>query len=125
DAAHHRVGVDGLHADNAGFGSQLLDIGRYTGNQAAPADWNEHRVDGFGVLTQNLHTHRALTGDHIRVVEGMDEGELFLLFKLHGVLVGVGVAIADEHRFTAQCLYRIDLQAWRGRGHDNHRAAAE
>ena len=73
--AQHRVGVDGLHADHLDLGPHRLDVGGDAGDQPAAADGDEHRVDRALVLAQDLHRDRALAGDHVRVVEGVHEGQ--------------------------------------------------
>ena len=75
----HGIGVDGLDADDLDFRAQALDVGGDAGDQPAAADAAEHGVDRpvvARVLAQDFHADGALAGDHVGIVEGMDEGEL-------------------------------------------------
>jgi len=123
-ALDHGVGVDGLYADDADLGAQLLDVGGHAGNQAAAADGDEDGVDGTGVLAQDLHAYGALAGDDVRVVEGVDEGELFLRLQLLGVVVGVGEAFAVQHDFGLAGKNGVDLELGGGDRHDDDGPAA-
>jgi hypothetical protein len=38
------------------------------------------------VLAQDFHADGALAGDHVGIVEGVDEGQLLLLFQRQRVL---------------------------------------
>ena len=53
-------------------------------------------------LAQDLHADRALPGDHVRIVEWMNEGELPLARQLQRMLVGLIVVIAMQHGFAAE-----------------------
>jgi hypothetical protein len=76
------------------------------------------------MLTQDLHADGALAGDHFRVVEGMDEGQLLGLFEFQRMGVGIIVGIAEQHHFAAKSPDRFDLDPG-GRGrHDDDRPAA-
>ena len=43
------------------------------GDEPAAADGDEDRVDRRLALAQDLHADRALPGDHVRIVVGVDE----------------------------------------------------
>jgi hypothetical protein len=75
DRLHHGVGVVHLHADHLDLGAHGLDVAGHAGDQAAAADGDEHRVERPLVLAQDLHRDGALAGDHVGIVEGMDEGQ--------------------------------------------------
>ena len=66
-------GVDRLDADNFDFRAQPFHICGDAGNQSAAADGHKYRVQWFVVLAQDLHADRALPGDHVGIVVGMDE----------------------------------------------------
>ena len=76
ERALHGVRVDRLDADHARLGPKGLHVGGDAGDQAAAADGDEHGADRLVALTQDLHADRALAGDHVRVVVGMDEGQM-------------------------------------------------
>ena len=78
-----------------------------------------------GVLAQHFHGNRALASNHVRVVEGVDEGQAAFFFKLRGVGVGIRITVAVQHHITAECLDSINFELRRGGGHHNHGARAE
>ncbi len=63
----------------------MLEIDGHTGNQAAAADRDEHRIHIGGDLTQHFLGYRALSGDHLRVVVGMHEMHAGFFTQLHGM----------------------------------------
>ncbi len=102
DRAHHGVGVAGLHADDLDLRPHGLDIGSHPGDQAAAADRDEDRVDRPLVLAQDLHRHRALAGNHVGIVERMDEAQAALFLQLEGMAVGIGEAFAVQDHGARQ-----------------------
>ena len=54
-------------------------------------------VEPAGVLPEDLHPDRALAGDHIGIVERVDEGQAALDHQLGGALVALAVRLAGEH----------------------------
>ena len=46
------------------------------------------------MLPQHLHSHGALTGDHIGVIKGVNKGKPFLLLQQYGVCVCIRVTLA-------------------------------
>ena len=56
---------------------------------------------------------------------GMHKGQALLLLQLDRMLVGVGIALADQHGFAAQRAYRVDLDLGRGGRHHDHGAGAQ
>jgi len=124
----HGVGVEGLDPDDLDLGTQALDVGGHPGSQPAAADGAEDGVDRAvvaRVLAQDFHRHRALAGDHFRIVEGVDEGQLLGLFQFEGVGVGFVVGIAEQHDLAAAPLDGVDLDARRRGRHDDDRPAAD
>ena len=67
----------------------------------------------------------ALAGDHVGVVERMDEGQALLALQRQRVRVGVGVAVAVQHHLAAERLHGVDLELRRGHRHHDHGAAAQ
>ena len=120
----HRIGVGGLHADDPDVGAHLLHIRGDARDQTAAADCREDGVDRRLVLAQDLHADRAVAGDHVGIVEGVDEGEFLLALQFQRVVVGVGVAVAEQHDFGATSAHRVDLQLRRGDRHHDHGPAA-
>ena len=114
----------GLNADDFDIG--LDGLGRHgnAGDQPAAAHrhYNAVKVRAVG---QHLQGHGALAGDHVGVVEGVDEGKIFLgrqFFRIDG---GIIELIAVEHHFGAEFLGLLDLHEGRGRGHDDGGRHAE
>ncbi len=120
----HGIGILRLDADDPDFRPQPLDVGRHAGDQAAAADRNVDRMDRAGMLAQQLHRHRALPGDHVGIVVGMDKGRLRFLGQLGGVGAGLIVVVAMQDDLRAARRHRFDLDPGRGgRHHDGGRHA--
>jgi hypothetical protein len=66
-----------------------FDVIGYSRNEPAPAYGHKDRIQGTRALTQYLHGNGALTGDHVRIVVGVNKGQAFFLFQSSGMLVGV------------------------------------
>ena len=105
DGGLHGGGVVGLDADHLHVGPQELDVGGDAGREAAAADGHEDGLDGLRVLLQDLHPHRALAGDDVRVVVGRHIGEAAVRAEdlcmarrlVETVAVDHGVAAARPH----------------------------
>lgn len=101
----HGVRVVHLHANHLGLRAHRLEVVGHAGNQPAAANGNEHRVEPVAAqclqLAQHFHGNRALAGDHVGVVEGVDEGQALLLLQLHGMAVGVGIAVPMQQHLAA------------------------
>src|SRR2546425_7531063 len=85
DALLHRWAVRRFDADYANSWVVALDGHRYPGDQPAPADRHDHRVD-VGPVLHDLQAESALSGDELLIIEGVHVGEslrahqLFRLF---------------------------------------------
>ena len=123
--AQHGVGVFGLHADHFDLGAHCLDVSGDAGDEAAAADGHEDGIDRPLVLTQDFHRHRALTGDDMRVVEGMDESQAAFGLERLGVAVSVGVAVTVQHHLAAEGAHGVDLEFGCGDRHHDGGVAAE
>ena len=78
-----------------------------------------------GSLPQDFHADRALAGDHVRIVERMDEGELPFARERHRMLVRLVVVIAVQHGFAAKIDHGLHLDLRRRlRHHDRGRNPA-
>ena len=110
DRTQHRVGVGHLDSDDPDLGSYGLDVGADPRDQAASADGDKDGVDRSLMLAEDLHRDRSLSGDHIGIVERVNEGEPLRRLQVHRVKVGVGVAVPLQHHLAAQCPYRVDLE---------------
>ena len=67
----------------------------------AAADRDEDRVDRRLPLAQDFHADRALPGDHVGIVVGMNERGPRGLLQRQRVRVGVAVRIAVQHDLGA------------------------
>ena len=75
-------------------------------------------MNWLGPLVQDFHTHRALAGDHIGIVVGVDESQFLLFFQLARVGQSLVVGIAVQHDFGAAAPYRLYFDL-RGSGRHN------
>ena len=125
DRLDHGVGVVHLHTDHLDLGAHGLDEVGHAADQTTTANGHEHSVQRPGVLAQHFHGDRALAGDHVRVVKGVDEGQAVFFLQGHRVLVGVGVAVAEEHHLATELFDGVDLHLRGGGRHDDDRARAE
>ena len=57
---------------------------------------------GAGILPQDLHADRALPGDHVGIVERVDQGQAALARDTERVLVGMIEIVAVQHDFAAE-----------------------
>ena len=121
----HAGRVLGLDADDPDARIERFHVGRDACDQAAAADRHEDRVDRSRVLAQDLHADRALTRDHVRVIEGMDQRQVPLPRELDRMVVGVVEVVAVQHDLATEVEHRLHLDARRGlRHHDDRRYAA-
>ncbi len=71
-------------------------------------------------LAENLDRDRALSGDDVRIVEGMHEDQVALARKNQSALEGSVVVISVQDDFGAQVHHRLNLDVDRGlRHHDD------
>ena len=77
------------------------------------------------MLAHDLHAHRALPGDHFRIVVWVHEGERAFAFQPQRLGVRLGVRVAVQAHLGAARAHRIDLDARRGDRHDDGGAAAQ
>ena len=68
-----------MDPNHANLGLEGLEVGRNPRDQPAATDRNEDGIDRPGVLAEKLHRNGALPGDHVGIIEGMDELEAILL----------------------------------------------
>ena len=85
----HAGGVVGLDPDDLHVGAQELDEGRDPGREPAAADRHEHGRQRIGMLVQDLHPDRALAGDDVGIIVGVDEGQALLGLEFARMLVGL------------------------------------
>ena len=76
-----------LHADHLDARFDRFRRDRIAGDQAAAADGDDERLE-VRVRRQQFERDRALAGDDLIVIEGVDEGELLFLGQPHRVRGG-------------------------------------
>ena len=115
----HGVRIHRLHADDADFRPQVLDIGGNARRHAAPADGDKHGMDIAWMLAQNFHGNGALPCDDIRVVKRGDVHAACFLNEIKRMLPCITEGFAGKHNLTTQPLHSLDLDGGRGYGHDD------
>ena len=108
-----------LDADNLHFRAQVFQIGANTRNQTAPAHRHKNRVQRIGVLSNDLHPDRALTGNDIGIIKRVDERVAFRVDEFHRMRKGVVKTVALQNDFRASTLHGINLDRRRIRAHHN------
>mmetsp|Transcript_1502 Transcript_1502/g.3844 ORF Transcript_1502/g.3844 Transcript_1502/m.3844 type:complete len:382 (-) Transcript_1502:346-1491(-) len=125
----HARGVGSLDAVDLDCGTYLFDVGGDTGEHPTSAAADKDGIDRLAnALFQYFECNRTLSGDHKRVVERMYHRQPLLELQplsLHGRLVVIVPDKSYFHRLAAVLPHRIYLDARRGEGHANDRAAAE
>ena len=119
-----RVRALGLHADDLHAGVDLLDARGHAGKQAAAAGRHDDDVRR-GQIAEDLEAERALTGNDLGVIVGVQERGVLLLADLAGFGVGVVIAVAREHNGGTVALRGLRLGDGRGLGHDDRGRDAE
>ena len=119
-----RVRALGLHADDLHAGVDLLDARGHAGKQAAAAGRHDDDVRR-GQIAEDLEAERALTGNDLGVIVGVQERGVLLLADLAGFGIGVVIAVAREHNGGTVALRGLRLGDGRGLGHDNRGRDAE
>jgi hypothetical protein len=114
-AAHRRVGI-GLHAVDDDVGALRRDRRGDAGDQAAAADRGDHRID-LGAVFQDFQADGALAGNHQRIVEGVDQGQILFRGVGQGEFLGLAVAFAGTQYRRAQRFGALDLGHRRAHRH--------
>jgi len=115
------LGLDPDHADVPVTGRQR---GRDPGDQPATADRDEDGVEAGGLLGQ-FEADGPLSGDHVGVVEGVDERQSSLLGEFQRVLVGPLVDLPLDDDVGAVPPRRVDLRGGRHLRDDHCRVDPE
>ncbi len=122
----HCIGIVRLDADDPDLREEIFHVRTDAGDQPSAAHGDEDCVDLIArALTQDLHSDRALSGDDVRIVERVDEGELAISSERERVVIGMIVVIAIEHGFPAEIDDGLHLDLRRRlRHHDRRRNAS-
>ena len=116
EAVHHARCALCLHADDFHRGLECLHGVGHAACQSAAADGHEYHVD-VGVLVQNFHADRALSGNHHLVVKRMDERHVLFFVELSGLGIGIIVDAWHEADFSPHFSGGLHLADWGARGH--------
>ncbi len=122
DGPLHGGRTDRLHADELGFGGELLENRGYARSQPAAADGHQQVVDIEIGVFEYFQPHRPLPFHDQHVVERVHEGGLVHSLVFHRGVVGVVVGVAhklDRHPFLAEHPDLLHLLGGRGRGHED------
>ena len=118
--------VLGLDADHPDLRIQRLRIRGDTSDQTTATDRHHDAPDLIAMaLAQNLHGNRALSGDHIRIVERMHEAQPFDLLKFARMRVGAVEVVAMQDNFATEVGDGLQLDARCGCRHHDHCAQTE
>ena len=117
-------GAFGFDAEHPSPRAQILHIGANAGDQAAAAHRHEHRVR-TGMLVHDLHPHRALAGDDLRIVVWMHRDEALRLGQSLGLRRRLVVAVPVEYDFGTEAQDGVDLDVRRVAAHDDVRLKAQ
>ena len=71
----HGVGIDRFHTNNVDLRPETFHISGHATNQAAAADREVDDIRAFGALTHHFEPDGALSGNHLGVIEGVNEGQ--------------------------------------------------
>ena len=97
-------------AVDAAAGTSRLHGGGHPGDEASASDADDDHIDVRHVLDQ-FEPERAVSGDDLRVVEGMHEGEAFHVSKTLHLRKRVTDVRAMEHDPRPVAEARVDLRA--------------
>jgi hypothetical protein len=120
---HRRCGA-ALHPQDLHLRSQCLDRRRHTRDETAAADGDHHRIE-VGDLVEDLESHRPLTSDDFRILEGVDKGEVVLVTQLVGVSQHLIEALSVELDTGPQLAGAGDFDQRCGLGHHDQRLGAD
>ena len=90
-----------LHTYYTHRGLERLNRKSHTAGQSATANGHKYDVD-VGIFVQYFHTHGALSGNDLLVVEGVDKRHVLLLVQLHGFGVSIVVHARHQANFSAK-----------------------
>ena len=121
----HAGRVVRLHADHLDLRPEGLHVGRHPCYQAAATHGHEDGMQGVAVLAHDLHGHRALTGDDLGVVVGVDEAHALRGHQLLSVGEGLVIGVAVQHDLCAETTHGVHLDTGGGLGHDDTGAHAQ
>src|SRR5579884_506481 len=117
-AALHGGGAGGFDADDADGWVASLERHGDTGDEPAAADRNDDHLH-LGEILIDFQAKRALAGDELEVVEGVNQGEPTLLYQLECLLVRLVPDTAVQDDLGAVPLRRLDFGRSGVLGHDD------
>ena len=98
----HAGGVFRLDTDDPDVRIEVFHIDGDTGDQTSAADRHEDRIDMATRLAQHLDTDRALSRDHIRIIERMNEDQVALPGQRQRPLERTVVIVSVDHELRTE-----------------------
>ena len=120
----HAGGIFRLDTDDPDVRIEVFHVDGDTGDQASAADRNEDRIDMATRLAQHLDTDRALSGDHVRIIERMNEDQIALPRERQRALERAVVIVSMNHNLPTEVDDRLHLDVRRRLRHHNDRRNA-
>ena len=114
-----------FNSDDLHVGPQTFHIGSNSTDQPSATDGDVNGIRGTGTLAKDLHANGPLSGDHIRVVKGMDEAEVLDFASAARLGIGLVVGLAMKKNLAPQLLHSLDFHTRGCDRHHNHRTTVE
>ena len=89
-----------MHTNNLYSGLSALDRTADAANKSPSTDRHNNDIQ-CRMLLEEFQSDRPLPGDHIIVIEGVNEGGLFLLAPLNGRMTGFIIAVSMQDNVRA------------------------
>ena len=121
----HGGGFLRFDANDADVGPQPFDIGGNAGSQAASAHGHIDGAEIAGMLAEQFERNRALPGDNVGIIEGVDDDIAVAFGQFGGMGAGGIEAVAEKDNLAAQPPHRADLDRRGGGGHDDNGTHAQ
>ena len=114
----------GLDTDHLDLRQQLLDVDGHTCGQTTTAHRQED-MGQTGILLQQLTTYGALTGNHIRIIKGRDQGVAVQFGETTTLGIGLVEVVTEQHHIAAKPTHRIHFDIRCSGRHDDGRLDAK
>ena len=114
----------GLYSKDLNFRIALFYCARYPADQAAASDRYDDCIRAW-LLLQNLEPQRTLAGNHMVIIEGMNQREPVSFGSPERFLVGLVIIRAVKNNISAVGACRRDFGQRRGKRHANLRVHAQ
>ncbi|MNN37943.1 hypothetical protein D3C81_1519130 [compost metagenome] len=95
------IGVFRLDTDHLDLGAQVLHVRGDPCHQATAPDRHEDGIQRTRLLAEDLHAHRALPGDHVRIIVWRHERGAFTVGQGQCMGQSMGEAFTVQHHMPA------------------------